>query len=140
MPATRFFVSPWGTFGRGAPSLSRYGRPAPGSSAKPDSRDYPGASRPKPTVSRDYPGFRGPATTVGRDYPGVRVRLGGLDRGHQLGQGILRVAEEHHRLRPEHEVVLYAGKARPHRPLHEDDVLGLVGVQDRHAVDRAPRR
>ena len=58
---------------------------------------------------------------------------------HRLG-----VAEQHQRVVAVVELVVDAGKARVHRALVRDDELGLVGVDDRHAVDRAlvvvPRR
>src|SRR2546428_6938335 len=56
---------------------------------------------------------------------------------HDARDGLLRVAEEHPGFRVEVELVVDAGEAGLHRTLDYDDVLGLVDVQDRHAVDRA---
>src|SRR5271166_635622 len=50
--------------------------------------------------------------------------------GHLLG-----VAEQHHRVVAEEELVLNAGVARAHAALDEEDRLRLVDVEDRHAVD-----
>src|SRR6478736_8537620 len=59
-----------------------------------------------------------------------------LDGVQQLAEGLLGVAEEQGGGGLEEELVLDAGEAGAHRALHEDDLLGLVGVEDRHAVDR----
>ena len=51
----------------------------------------------------------------------------------------LGVAEQHHRVVPEEELVLDAGIARPHASLDEQYGAGTLHVEDRHAVDRALR-
>src|SRR3979411_2070857 len=67
-------------------------------------------------------------------------RLGCLDRRDQLGERVLRITEERYRPGVVEELVVDASETRPHRSLHEDDVLGLVHVEDRHPVDRAAWR
>src|SRR3954447_6669492 len=66
-------------------------------------------------------------------------RSDSLDGAHQGAQRVLRVAEEHRRLRVIEQCVVDPCEARSHRPLQEDDLLGVVGVDDRHAVDRRAR-
>src|SRR6266851_4182537 len=101
MRATRFFVSPWLTFGRRARLLSRCDRPEPGSSAKPDSRDYPCASSPKPAVSRDYPGVltalsRGcpPAPSCRRRPQTLQVVVRALPRQEHMGEHGIEVEQD----------------------------------------------
>src|SRR4051794_22470486 len=67
-------------------------------------------------------------------YPDLRP-LQRLHRVQQLAEGLLGVAEEQGGGGLEEELVLDAGEAGAHGALHEDDLLGLVGVEDRHAVD-----
>jgi hypothetical protein len=63
----------------------------------------------------------------------------GLELGKQLAQGVHGVAKQQCGDRLVEELVLDAGEARAHRTLHEDHLTRLVGVQDRHAVDRGSR-
>src|SRR5215470_11937729 len=51
--------------------------------------------------------------------------------GHLLG-----VAEQHHRVVAEEQLVLDAGIARAHAALDEEHGLRLLDVEDRHAEDR----
>src|SRR5664280_1772678 len=53
-----------------------------------------------------------------------------LDRLDDVLDHLLRVAEHHHRLVHVEELVVEAGVARRHRPLVDDDGLGLVGLAD----------
>src|SRR6266571_4046930 len=55
----------------------------------------------------------------------------------ELVDRLLGVPEQHHGLGLVVEVVLDPGEARVHAALEDDDVLRLVHVQDRHAVDGA---
>src|SRR6185503_8102879 len=59
-----------------------------------------------------------------------------LDRRHQAGQGSLGVSEEHRSLGVVEQLVLDPGEPRVHAALEHDDAVGLVHVQDGHAVDR----
>ena len=52
---------------------------------------------------------------------------------------LLGVTEQHHRVGPEEQLVLHPGIAGRHRALDEQHRLGLLHVQDRHAVDRRGR-
>src|SRR5215475_7616378 len=63
-------------------------------------------------------------------------RLQALDVLDQPVDRLLRVAEQHHRLRVVEERVLDAGEARVHAALEHDHRLRLVDIQDRHSVDR----
>jgi hypothetical protein len=45
------------------------------------------------------------------------------------------VAEGHHRIRLVEKIVVQAGIAGGHPPLINDDTLGFVGFQNRHAAD-----
>jgi hypothetical protein len=74
---------------------------------------------------------------TGRVTQGDDVTL--LDGGDELLDGRLRVAEEHRRVRLVEEVVVDPCEAGIHAALEDDDVRGLVDVQDRHAVERALR-
>src|SRR6185312_2337815 len=60
-----------------------------------------------------------------------------LDRLDQLGGRLLRIPVQHAGVVQVEQRVLDAGEARTLAALDDDDVLGLVGVQDGHAVDRA---
>ncbi len=60
-----------------------------------------------------------------------------LQRLHDARQHRLGVAEEHQRVVGEEQLVLDAGEPGVHAALDDEDRLGLVGVDDRHAVDRA---
>src|SRR4051794_1165509 len=63
----------------------------------------------------------------------------GLDGVEQLAHRVLGVAEEQGGVLLEEQLVLDAREAGAHRTLHEHDLLGLVGVEDRHAVDGRAR-
>jgi hypothetical protein len=52
---------------------------------------------------------------------------------------LLGVAEQHHGVVAEEQLVLDAGIARGHAALDEQHGLGLFHVQHRHAVDRRGR-
>src|SRR4249919_1747176 len=58
----------------------------------------------------------------------------GFDRCGQLLHRLLRVTEEHYRLRVQEERILDPGEPRAHAALQHDDLLRLVDVQDRHPV------
>src|SRR5579862_4049330 len=60
-----------------------------------------------------------------------------LDCLDQLRGHLLRIAVQHARVVEVEQRVLDAGEARALAALDDDDVLGLVGVQDRHPIDRA---
>jgi hypothetical protein len=64
-----------------------------------------------------------------------RVSARGLDRVHQLRRGLLAVAVQHAGVVQEEQGVLDAGEPGALAALDDDDVLGLVRVQDRHAID-----
>src|SRR5512137_433049 len=69
-------------------------------------------------------------------------RIGRRDSLHRLAHvldDLLRVAEHHHRLRHVEEFIVEAGVAGRHRALFDDDLLRLVGLEDRHAGDRRLR-
>src|SRR6266508_5687109 len=61
--------------------------------------------------------------------------LKAFDRGCELLDRVLGVAEQHHGLRVQEEWVLDSGEAGVHAALQHDDLSRLVDVQDRHAVD-----
>src|SRR5262249_32920440 len=62
---------------------------------------------------------------------------GALERLHDVLAHHLGIGEEHHRVVAEEQLVVDAGIARGHAALHEQHGLGLLDVEDRHAVDRA---
>src|SRR5947209_12592754 len=62
-----------------------------------------------------------------------------FDRRNQLLQGGSSIAEEHRSLRVEVQRIIYAGEARPHAALQDDNLSGVVDVQNRHAVDLTAR-
>src|SRR6478736_5854088 len=68
-----------------------------------------------------------------RDPP---TGLQALDRRRERGQAVLRVGEEHPRLRVRVELVVDAGVALAHRALDHDDRLRVVDIEDRHARHR----
>jgi hypothetical protein len=72
------------------------------------------------------------ATGVGRR----RGSSGALHRREDLGQRVLRVAKDQHRLGVVEQLVLNAGESGAHRTLQEEHVLREVRADDRHAVDR----
>ena len=76
----------------------------------------------------------------GADRAGVGVQLHGclepLHFGNDLGEDALGIAEEHRGLIEVEELVLNAGEASRHTALHHNDLLGILHVEDRHAVDR----
>src|ERR1700730_210968 len=61
----------------------------------------------------------------------------GLDGLDQLGACLLRIAVQHPRVVQVEQRVLDSGESRTLAALDDDDVLGLVGVENRHSVDRA---
>jgi len=65
---------------------------------------------------------------------------GRLDRGYQPGQRLFGVTEQHDGPGIVEQLVLDAGKAWTHRSLEEDHIARLVGIQNQHTVDVAPRR
>src|SRR6058998_1420877 len=62
-----------------------------------------------------------------------------LDGGGELLDRVFGVAEEHHGLRVQEQRVLDSGEAGVHAALEDDDLLRLIDVQDRHAVDGTSR-
>ena len=75
------------------------------------------------------------------DQTGARHRRG-VQRYSALTIGVghlLGVAEQHHRVVAEEQLVLDAGVARAHAALDEQHGLGLLDVEDRHAEDRRLR-
>src|SRR5205814_9398449 len=56
-----------------------------------------------------------------------------------LFRHLLGVAEEHHGVVAEEQLVLDAGIARTHATLHEQYRLSLLDIEDRHAEDRRLR-
>src|SRR4051812_26855625 len=58
-----------------------------------------------------------------------------LQLRHDAADGLLRIAEQHSGLWVEVQIVVDAREAGLHRALDDDDVLRLVDVEDRHAVD-----
>src|SRR5207244_3641993 len=58
-----------------------------------------------------------------------------LELLYHFADSVFRMAEKHRGLWVEVKVVVDAREARLHRALDDDDVLGLVDVEDRHAVD-----
>ena len=65
------------------------------------------------------------------------TRSGSFDLGDELAQGVAGIAKKHHRLRIVEELVVDPRKARPQAPLEDEDGGRLVGIEDRHAIDRA---
>ena len=63
----------------------------------------------------------------------------GLELSEQLAHGVLGVAKEQSCGRLVEQLVFDPREARTHRALHEDNLTRLVGMQDRHAVDRGSR-
>src|SRR6202035_5885318 len=61
-----------------------------------------------------------------------------LDRLDQLRDRLLPIPVQHARVVEIEQRVLDPGESRALAALDDDDVLRLVGTQDRHAVDRAP--
>ena len=59
-----------------------------------------------------------------------------LDRGDQVDDRFLRVAEEHHGRRVDEERVVDPREAVCHRTFQDNRRLGLVDVPDRHPLDR----
>src|ERR1039458_4036456 len=74
-----------------------------------------------------------------RSTPGAPIapRSGVGDRCQQLLQCVLGIAEQHRGLGVVEKLVVDAGKAGAHGALEKNDVLRLVGIDDRHAVDGA---
>src|ERR1700694_2213911 len=70
-------------------------------------------------------GCSGTLSPLGERGQGLK-KLSRLHSTDQLGQRVLRVTKEHDRLGVVHEVVVDPSEPRPHRALHEDDVLSLV--------------
>src|ERR1700722_14240903 len=73
-----------------------------------------------------------PAATAARP-----LKLDRLHRRDQRGNGGLAVAVQHAGIVEIEQRILDAGETCTLAALDHDDVLGLVGVEDRHAVDRA---
>src|ERR1700744_1485884 len=60
-----------------------------------------------------------------------------LDRLDQLADRGLRIPIEHAGLVEHEQCVVDAGESLSLAALDDDDILGLVGIQDRHPIDRA---
>src|SRR6202008_1408759 len=69
-------------------------------------------------------------SSSGRPVTDALALRGLLQFRDDAADSLLRVPEEHARLRVEVEVVVDAGEARLHRALDDDDVLRLVDVED----------
>src|SRR5438046_7501924 len=81
------------------------------------------------------PFVRKSCATVFMSWP--RCSQERLHLADELGEAVLGVAEEHHALLVVVQVVVDAGEARAQAALQDDDRLGAVDLQDRHAVERA---
>src|SRR6185503_16694646 len=99
-------------------------RPADHGASKASSPDPQKTPKPKPAAI---------------NAPAPSTLCGFLELGDDPADRFLRVTEQHPRLGIEIQLVVDAGEARLHRALDDDDVLRLVHVEDRHAVDRARR-
>src|SRR5713101_7779294 len=116
-------------------------RPRPGTAGPTMPRARPYVNRVRVRCARE-----GPSATTARSVF-MRMRRFGddpdrslsrlLELVHDARDRFLRVAEQHPGLRVEVELVVDAGEAGLHRALDDNDVLRLVDVEDRHAVDRA---
>src|SRR6267142_1188034 len=67
----------------------------------------------------------------------LQASANGLDGLDQLGAGFLRIAVQHARVVQVEQRVFDAGETGAFAALDDDDVLGLVGVENGHSVDRA---
>ena len=94
-----------------------------------------------PLQMGDADGARaGGGASTARGRAGLRpIALERLDRRGQGREALLRVGEQHPGLLVRVQLVVDAGVAAAHRALDDDDRLGLVDVEDRHARDRASR-
>src|SRR5712691_3352286 len=60
----------------------------------------------------------------------------GFQSSEQAVEALLCIAEEHHALRVVVELVINSGEAWAETALEDDDRLGAVDFQDRHAIER----
>src|SRR5713101_4378763 len=60
----------------------------------------------------------------------------GFQSSEQAVETLLRIPEEHHALRVVVELVINSGEAWAEAALEDDDRLGAVDFQDRHAIER----
>src|SRR5436305_7898788 len=75
------------------------------------------------------------------DYPRIAFNVLGtssdvLHLANQPGQRRLGVTEEHARPPVVEQLVFNSGKPGAHAALENDDALGVVRIENRHAVDR----
>src|SRR6185312_7962160 len=90
-----------------------------------------------PRAVRPGSSFSATPTEIASSSSSRPDRLESLDGSCELVDGFLRVAEEHDGLGIFVERSVDAGETGVHAALEDDDVLRLVDVEYRHAVDRA---